>query len=122
MLYAEIHTTWGISSPKLHKYHFKFCNSAFVFPFPPISLTFPAPGKVVNLTVEAFNYSAVRLIWYLPRQPNGKITSFKISVKHARSGIVVKDVSIRVEDLLTGRLPECNVSVRGHYLCHGNAR
>nr|XP_023423411.1 LOW QUALITY PROTEIN: phosphatidylinositol phosphatase PTPRQ [Cavia porcellus] len=67
-----------------------------------------APGKVVNLTVEAFNYSAVNLIWYLPRQPNGKITSFKISVKHARSGIVVKDVSIRVEDLLNGKLPECN--------------
>uniref|UniRef100_A0A8C5L089 Phosphatidylinositol phosphatase PTPRQ n=1 Tax=Jaculus jaculus TaxID=51337 RepID=A0A8C5L089_JACJA len=66
-----------------------------------------APGKVVNLTVEAFNYSAVNLIWYLPRQPNGKITSFKISVKHARSGIVVKDVSIRVEDILTGKLPEC---------------
>lgn len=74
-------------------------------------LTSPAPGKVVNLTVEAFNYSAVNLIWYLPRQPNGKITSFKISVKHARSGIVVKDVSIRVEDILTGKLPECNVSV-----------
>ncbi|EHB18205.1 Phosphotidylinositol phosphatase PTPRQ, partial [Heterocephalus glaber] len=67
-----------------------------------------APGKVVNLTVEAFNYSAVNLIWYLPRQPNGKITSFKISVKHARSGIIVKDVSIRVEDILTGKLPECN--------------
>ncbi|KAM7116522.1 phosphatidylinositol phosphatase PTPRQ [Molossus nigricans] len=67
-----------------------------------------APGKVVNLTVEAFNYSAVNLIWYLPRQPNGKITSFKISVKHARSGLVVKDVSIRVEDILTGKLPECN--------------
>ncbi|KAK2498741.1 hypothetical protein MC885_016603, partial [Smutsia gigantea] len=67
-----------------------------------------APGKVVNLTVEVFNYSAVNLIWYLPRQPNGKITSFKISVKHARSGIVVKDVSIRVEDLLTGKLLECN--------------
>ncbi|XP_012669614.2 phosphatidylinositol phosphatase PTPRQ [Otolemur garnettii] len=67
-----------------------------------------APGKVVNLTVEAFNYSAVNLIWYLPQQPNGKITSFKISVKHARSGIVVKDVSIRVEDILTGKLPECN--------------
>ncbi|KAM5288523.1 phosphatidylinositol phosphatase PTPRQ [Ctenodactylus gundi] len=67
-----------------------------------------APGKVVNLTVEAFNYSAVNLIWYLPRQPNGKITSFKISVKHARSGIVVKDVSIRVEDILKGKLPECN--------------
>ncbi|KAM9671436.1 phosphatidylinositol phosphatase PTPRQ isoform 1-T1 [Trichechus inunguis] len=67
-----------------------------------------APGKVVNLTVEAFNFSAVNLIWYLPRQPNGKITSFKISVKHARSGIVVKDVSIRVEDILTGKLPECN--------------
>nr|XP_051702470.1 phosphatidylinositol phosphatase PTPRQ [Oryctolagus cuniculus] len=67
-----------------------------------------APGKVVNLTVEAFNYSAVNLIWYLPRQPNGKITSFKISVKHARSGIVVKDVSIRVEDILRGKLPECN--------------
>ncbi|XP_075407342.1 phosphatidylinositol phosphatase PTPRQ isoform X1 [Tenrec ecaudatus] len=67
-----------------------------------------APGKVVNLTVEAFNYSAVNLIWYLPRQPNGKITSFKISVKHARSGVVVKDVSIRVEDILTGRLPECH--------------
>ncbi|XP_024592953.1 phosphatidylinositol phosphatase PTPRQ isoform X2 [Neophocaena asiaeorientalis asiaeorientalis] len=66
-----------------------------------------APGKVVNLTVEAFNYSAVSLIWYLPRQPNGKITSFKISVKHARSGIVVKDVSIRVEDILPGKLPEC---------------
>ncbi|XP_035874530.1 phosphatidylinositol phosphatase PTPRQ [Phyllostomus discolor] len=66
-----------------------------------------APGKVVNLTVEAFNYSAVNLIWYLPRQPNGKITSFKISVKHARSGIIVKDVSIRVEDILTGKLPEC---------------
>ncbi|XP_061060854.1 phosphatidylinositol phosphatase PTPRQ isoform X4 [Eubalaena glacialis] len=66
-----------------------------------------APGKVVNLTVEAFNYSAVSLIWYLPRQPNGKITSFKISVKHARSGIVVEDVSIRVEDILTGKLPEC---------------
>ncbi|XP_017169427.1 phosphatidylinositol phosphatase PTPRQ isoform X2 [Mus musculus] len=67
-----------------------------------------APGKVVNLTVEALNYSAVNLIWYLPRQPNGKITSFKISVKHARSGIVVKDVSIKVEDLLSGKLPECN--------------
>ncbi|XP_028728862.1 phosphatidylinositol phosphatase PTPRQ [Peromyscus leucopus] len=67
-----------------------------------------APGKVVNLTVEALNYSAVNLIWYLPRQPNGKITGFKISVKHARSGIVVKDVSIKVEDILTGKLPECN--------------
>nr|XP_035954918.1 LOW QUALITY PROTEIN: phosphatidylinositol phosphatase PTPRQ [Halichoerus grypus] len=67
-----------------------------------------APGKVVNLTVETFNYSTVNLIWYLPRQPNGKITSFKISVKHARSGTVVKDVSIRVEDILTGKMPECN--------------
>uniref|UniRef100_A0A8C2YRG2 Phosphatidylinositol phosphatase PTPRQ n=2 Tax=Chinchilla lanigera TaxID=34839 RepID=A0A8C2YRG2_CHILA len=67
-----------------------------------------APGKVVNLTVEAYNYSAVNLIWYLPWQPNGKITSFKISVKHARSGIVVKDVSIRVEDILNGKLPECS--------------
>ncbi|XP_023376916.1 phosphatidylinositol phosphatase PTPRQ isoform X1 [Pteropus vampyrus] len=67
-----------------------------------------APGKVVNLTVEAFNYSAVNLIWYLPRQPNGKITGFKISVKHARSGTIVKDVSIRVEDILMGKLPECN--------------
>ncbi|XP_053114008.1 phosphatidylinositol phosphatase PTPRQ [Hemicordylus capensis] len=67
-----------------------------------------APGKVVNLTVEAFNHSAVNLIWFLPRQPNGKITSFKISVKHARSGIVVKDVSVKVEDLLSGMLPECN--------------
>ncbi|KAG8137923.1 hypothetical protein E2320_003863, partial [Naja naja] len=67
-----------------------------------------APGKVVNLTVEAFNHSAVNLIWFLPQQPNGKITSFKISVKHARSGIIVKDVSVKVEDLLSGRLPECN--------------
>ncbi|NXN98020.1 PTPRQ phosphatase, partial [Rhinopomastus cyanomelas] len=67
-----------------------------------------APGKVVNLTVEALNYSAVNLIWFLPRQPNGKITSFKISVKHARSGIVVKDVLAKVEELLSGRLPECN--------------
>ncbi|XP_067415993.1 phosphatidylinositol phosphatase PTPRQ isoform X6 [Emydura macquarii macquarii] len=67
-----------------------------------------APGKVVNLTVEAFNYSAVNLIWFLPQQPNGKITSFKISVKHARSGLVVKDVSVKVEDILSGRLPECN--------------
>uniref|UniRef100_A0A8C4UAY8 Phosphatidylinositol phosphatase PTPRQ n=1 Tax=Falco tinnunculus TaxID=100819 RepID=A0A8C4UAY8_FALTI len=67
-----------------------------------------APGKVVNLTVEALNYSAVNLIWFLPRQPNGKITSFKISVKHARSGIVVKDVLVKVEELLSGRLPECN--------------
>lgn len=65
----------------------------------------------MNLTVEALNYSAVNLIWFLPRQPNGKITSFKISVKHARSGIVVKDVLVKVEDLLSGRLPECNVSV-----------
>lgn len=71
----------------------------------------------MNLTVEAFNYSAVNLIWYLPRQPNGKITSFKISVKHARSGIVVKDVSIRVEDILTGKLPECNVSLMERFLC-----
>lgn len=71
---------------------------------------FQAPGKVVNLTVEALNYSAVNLIWFLPRQPNGKITSFKISVKHARSGIVVKDVLVKVEDLLSGRLPKCNVS------------
>ena len=82
----------------------------------------PAPGKVVNLTVEAFNYSAVNLIWYLPRQPNGKITSFKISVKHARSGIVVKDVSIRVEDILTGKLPECNVSLIEYFLCLKNFR
>ncbi|XP_074868405.1 phosphatidylinositol phosphatase PTPRQ isoform X2 [Carettochelys insculpta] len=67
-----------------------------------------APGKVVNLTVEALNYSAVNLIWFLPQQPNGRITSFKISVKHARTGIVVKDVSVKVEDILSGRLPECN--------------
>ncbi|KFV62937.1 Phosphatidylinositol phosphatase PTPRQ, partial [Dryobates pubescens] len=67
-----------------------------------------APGKVVNLTVEALNSSAVNLIWFLPRQPNGKIRSFKISVKHARSGIVVKDVLVKVEDLLSRRLPECN--------------
>ncbi|XP_063998932.1 phosphatidylinositol phosphatase PTPRQ [Pogoniulus pusillus] len=67
-----------------------------------------APGKVVDLTVEALNYSAVNLTWFLPRQPNGKITSFKIGVKHARSGIVVKDVLVKVEDLLSGRLPECN--------------
>lgn len=64
----------------------------------------------MNLTVEALNSSAVNLIWFLPRQPNGKITSFKISVKHARSGIVVKDVLAKVEDLLSARLPECNVS------------
>ena len=89
-----------------------------IFFFPSkIPCTSPAPGKVVNLTVEAFNYSAVNLIWYLPRQPNGKITSFKISVKHARSGIVVKDVSIRVEDILTGKLPECNVSLMERFLC-----
>ncbi|KAB1269982.1 Phosphatidylinositol phosphatase PTPRQ, partial [Camelus dromedarius] len=88
------------------KCYSKFHNN--VFSSPSIPLPSPAPGKVVNLTVEAFNYSAVNLIWYLPWQPNGKITSFKISVKHARSGIVVKDVSIRVEDILTGKLPECN--------------
>lgn len=71
---------------------------------------FQAPGKVVNLTVEAFNHSAVNLIWFLPRHPNGKIISFKISVKHARTGIMVNDVSVKVEDLLSGRLPECSVS------------
>ncbi|KAM8974303.1 LOW QUALITY PROTEIN: phosphatidylinositol phosphatase PTPRQ [Pelodytes ibericus] len=67
-----------------------------------------APGKVVNLTVEALNSSAVNLTWFLPRQPHGKITSFKISVKHARSGIIVKDTTVRVEDILNGALPECN--------------
>ncbi|XP_075456630.1 phosphatidylinositol phosphatase PTPRQ isoform X3 [Ascaphus truei] len=67
-----------------------------------------APGKVVNLTVEALNSSAVNLTWFLPRQPNGKITSFKISVKHARSGIIVKDTTVKVEDILNGALPECN--------------
>ncbi|KAM4676019.1 phosphatidylinositol phosphatase PTPRQ [Discoglossus pictus] len=67
-----------------------------------------APGKVVNLTVEALNSSAVNLTWFLPRQPNGKITSFKISVKHARSGVIVNDTTVKVEDLLNGALPECN--------------
>ncbi|KAM4748839.1 phosphatidylinositol phosphatase PTPRQ [Rhinophrynus dorsalis] len=67
-----------------------------------------APGKVVNLTVEALNSSAVNLTWFLPRQPHGKITSFKISVKHARSGIIVKDTTVKVEDILNGALPECN--------------
>ncbi|XP_053319639.1 phosphatidylinositol phosphatase PTPRQ [Spea bombifrons] len=67
-----------------------------------------APGKVVNLTVEALNSSAVNLTWFLPRQPHGKITSFKISVKHARSGSVVKDTTVKVEDILNGALPECN--------------
>uniref|UniRef100_A0A8C5Q679 Protein tyrosine phosphatase receptor type Q n=1 Tax=Leptobrachium leishanense TaxID=445787 RepID=A0A8C5Q679_9ANUR len=67
-----------------------------------------APGKVVNLTVEALNSSAVNLTWFLPRQPHGKITNFKISVKHARSGIVVKDTTVKVEDILNGALPECN--------------
>ncbi|KAM9311607.1 phosphatidylinositol phosphatase PTPRQ [Gastrophryne carolinensis] len=67
-----------------------------------------APGKVVNLTAEALNSSAVNLTWFLPRQPHGKITSFKISVKHARTGVVVKDTSVKVEELLNGSLPECN--------------
>lgn len=89
--------------------HFNHVSNIFITVFW-FALFFKAPGKVVNLTVEAFNHSAVNLIWFLPRQPNGKITSFKISVKHARSGIVVKDVSVKVEDLLSGRLPECNVS------------
>ncbi|XP_063303215.1 phosphatidylinositol phosphatase PTPRQ [Pelobates fuscus] len=67
-----------------------------------------APGKVVNLTVEALNSSAVNLTWFLPRQPHGKITNFKISVKHARTGIIVKDTTVKVEDILNGALPECN--------------
>lgn len=102
-----------INISKEHKQHVSFTS------FPLLQSLFTlAPGKVVNLTVEALNYSAVNLIWYLPRQPNGKITSFKISVKHARSGIIVKDVSIKVEDILTGKLPECNVSVVQHMSSH----
>ncbi|XP_069830088.1 phosphatidylinositol phosphatase PTPRQ isoform X2 [Dendropsophus ebraccatus] len=66
-----------------------------------------APGKVVNLTVEALNSSAVNLTWFLPRQPHGKITHFKISVKHARTGAIVKDTTVKVEDILNGPLPEC---------------
>nr|DBA31022.1 TPA: hypothetical protein GDO54_006937 [Pyxicephalus adspersus] len=66
-----------------------------------------APGKVVNLTVEALNSSAVNLTWFLPRQPHGKITSFKISVKHARTGAIVKDTTVKVEEILNGPLPEC---------------
>ncbi|XP_073476349.1 phosphatidylinositol phosphatase PTPRQ isoform X2 [Aquarana catesbeiana] len=66
-----------------------------------------APGKVVNLTVEALNSSAVNLTWFLPRQPHGKITSFKISVKHARTGAIVKDTTVKVEEILNGALPEC---------------
>ncbi|XP_063783788.1 phosphatidylinositol phosphatase PTPRQ [Pseudophryne corroboree] len=66
-----------------------------------------APGKVVNLTVEALNASAVNLTWFLPRQPHGKITSFKISVKHARTGAIIKDTTVRVEEILNGELPEC---------------
>ncbi|XP_040264377.1 phosphatidylinositol phosphatase PTPRQ isoform X1 [Bufo bufo] len=66
-----------------------------------------APGKVVNLTVEALNSSAVNLTWFLPTQPHGKIISFKISVKHARTGAVVKDTTVKVEDILNGALPEC---------------
>lgn len=99
---------WKFNTFEKRKEHFKFYNS---FSSSLIPVLTPAPGKVVNLTVEALNYSAVNLIWYLPWQPNGKITSFKISVKHARSGVVVKDVSIKVEDILTEKLPECNVSV-----------
>ncbi|XP_056430425.1 phosphatidylinositol phosphatase PTPRQ isoform X2 [Hyla sarda] len=68
-----------------------------------------APGKVVNLTVEALNSSAVNLTWFLPRQPHGKITNFKISVKHARTGAIVKDTTVKVEDILNGALPECTV-------------
>ncbi|XP_078504107.1 phosphatidylinositol phosphatase PTPRQ [Lissotriton helveticus] len=67
-----------------------------------------APGKVVNLTVEAISASAVNMTWFLPRQPNGKITSFKISVKHARSGLVAKDATLKTEDILGLRVPECN--------------
>ncbi|XP_069083629.1 phosphatidylinositol phosphatase PTPRQ [Pleurodeles waltl] len=67
-----------------------------------------APGKVVNLTVEAISSSAVNMTWFLPRQPNGKITSFKISVKHARSGSVAKDATLKIEDILGLRVPECN--------------
>ncbi|XP_075198535.1 phosphatidylinositol phosphatase PTPRQ [Anomaloglossus baeobatrachus] len=66
-----------------------------------------APGKVVNLTVEALNASAVNLTWFLPRQPHGKITNFKISVKHARTGTIVKDTTVKVEDIMNGALPEC---------------
>ncbi|XP_069618420.1 phosphatidylinositol phosphatase PTPRQ [Ranitomeya imitator] len=66
-----------------------------------------SPGKVVNLTVEALNSSAVNLTWFLPRQPHGKITSFKISVKHARTGTIVKDTTVKVEDIMNGALPEC---------------
>ncbi|XP_030070443.1 phosphatidylinositol phosphatase PTPRQ isoform X2 [Microcaecilia unicolor] len=66
-----------------------------------------APGKVANLTVEPLNSSTVNLTWFLPRQPNGKIIGFKISVKNARNRTVVKDTMIRVEDVLPGPLPEC---------------
>lgn len=76
---------------------------------------FTAPGKVVNLTVEALNSSAVNLTWFLPRQPHGKITSFKISVKHARTGAIVKDTTVKVEEILNVALPECTVS--GVLLC-----
>lgn len=64
----------------------------------------------MNLTVEALNSSAVNLTWFLPRQPHGKITSFKISVKHARTGAIVKDTTVKVEEILNGALPECTVS------------
>jgi hypothetical protein len=107
--------TWKFNIPNIYKYHSKFYNRLIFFSSPN-HFIYPAPGKVVNLTVEAFNSSAVNLIWYLPQQPNGKITSFKISVKHARSGVIVKDVSIRVEDILKGKLPECNVSIVEHFL------
>nr|XP_033808593.1 phosphatidylinositol phosphatase PTPRQ isoform X3 [Geotrypetes seraphini] len=66
-----------------------------------------APGKVANLTAEPLNSSTVNLTWFLPRQPNGKIVGFKISVKNARNRTVVKDAMIKVEDILPGPLPEC---------------
>ncbi|XP_069760121.1 phosphatidylinositol phosphatase PTPRQ [Narcine bancroftii] len=66
-----------------------------------------APGPVLTLSATAVNHTAANVMWSLPKQPNGKITHFRIIIKSVRSGQISKNISVDAETLFLSTLLHC---------------
>uniref|UniRef100_A0A4W3IS38 Protein tyrosine phosphatase receptor type Q n=1 Tax=Callorhinchus milii TaxID=7868 RepID=A0A4W3IS38_CALMI len=68
-----------------------------------------APGAVSLLSATAVNHTTANVTWFLPQQPNGKITQFRIIVKFARSGKLSKNMTLKADLLFPNTLTQCEV-------------
>eukprot|EP00062_Callorhinchus_milii_P019146 gi/632973490/ref/XP_007903180.1/ PREDICTED: phosphatidylinositol phosphatase PTPRQ [Callorhinchus milii] len=70
-----------------------------------------APGAVSLLSATAVNHTTANVTWFLPQQPNGKITQFRIIVKFARSGKLSKNMTLKADLLFPNTLTQCEDDV-----------